>query len=77
LREELPFRGVYLTVDIIVNAMAYVMNGSNPGTTVDYSVFNPFDDQKYFFTLLVTLRIITSILSYKGVLDGIRCCCTS
>jgi alpha-amylase len=34
----------YLMLDVVVNHFAWAGNG----TTVDYSVFNPFNDQKYF-----------------------------
>ncbi|PGG95760.1 hypothetical protein AJ79_09888 [Helicocarpus griseus UAMH5409] len=48
LREQLHSRGMYLMVDIVINNMAAMTNGSDPGTATDYSTFNPFDDRKYF-----------------------------
>ncbi|EEP76904.1 hypothetical protein UREG_01753 [Uncinocarpus reesii 1704] len=41
-------RGMYLMVDVVINNMAYITNGSNPAKDVDYSTFVPFNDQKYF-----------------------------
>ena len=48
LGKALHSRNMYLMVDIVVNNMAAVTNGSNPATAVDYSAFNPFNDKKYF-----------------------------
>ncbi|RAK85549.1 alpha-amylase [Aspergillus costaricaensis CBS 115574] len=44
LSSALHDRGMYLMLDIVVGDMAWAGNSS----TVDYSTFNPFDDQKYF-----------------------------
>ncbi|KGO45467.1 Alpha-amylase, fungi [Penicillium expansum] len=44
LSAALHARGMYLMLDIIVGDMAWAGNAS----TVDYSTFNPFNDQKYF-----------------------------
>ncbi|RAH53315.1 alpha-amylase [Aspergillus piperis CBS 112811] len=44
LSSALHNRGMYLMLDIVVGDMAWVGNSS----TVDYSTFNPFDDEKYF-----------------------------
>ncbi|EQL37077.1 pullulanase [Blastomyces dermatitidis ATCC 26199] len=48
LGKQLHARGMYLMVDIVINNMAVMTNGSNPATSVDYSVFKPFNDKKYF-----------------------------
>jgi alpha-amylase len=48
LGKALHSRGMYLMVDIVVNNMAAITNGSDPATSVDYSLFNPFNDKKYF-----------------------------
>ncbi|CAI7610068.1 unnamed protein product [Penicillium crustosum] len=44
LSTALHDRGMYLMLDIVVGDMAWAGNAS----TVDYSTFNPFNDQKYF-----------------------------
>ncbi|GKZ84456.1 hypothetical protein AnigIFM56816_009789 [Aspergillus niger] len=44
LSSALHDRGMYLMLDIVVGDMAWAGNHS----TVDYSNFNPFNDQKYF-----------------------------
>ncbi|PGH33841.1 alpha-amylase [[Emmonsia] crescens] len=48
LGKQLHDRGMYLMVDVVINNMAAMTNGSNPATSVDYSVFSPFNDKKYF-----------------------------
>ena len=47
LASELHNRGMYLMVDVVINDMAFAINGSMP-QKIDYSVFNPFNDPKYF-----------------------------
>ncbi|KAK4502542.1 hypothetical protein PRZ48_005967 [Zasmidium cellare] len=37
-------RGMYIMLDVVVNHMGY----AGDGWKVDYSVFNPFNDEKYF-----------------------------
>ncbi|KAK5120650.1 hypothetical protein LTR85_006008 [Meristemomyces frigidus] len=44
LSAALHARGMYLMVDIVVNHNGY--NGAP--STIDYSVFNPFNDEKYY-----------------------------
>ncbi|KAJ5112036.1 hypothetical protein N7532_000081, partial [Penicillium argentinense] len=44
LSTALHARGMYLMVDVVANHMGY--NGA--GSTVDYSVFDPFDSSSYF-----------------------------
>lgn len=41
-------RGMYLMMDTVINNMAYITNGSNPATNIDYSVFTPFNNADYF-----------------------------
>ncbi|KGO74133.1 Alpha-amylase, fungi [Penicillium italicum] len=41
-------RGMYLMLDTVINNMAYITNGSNPATSIDYSVFTPFNNADYF-----------------------------
>ncbi|KAJ5109401.1 glycoside hydrolase superfamily [Penicillium angulare] len=48
LSKEVHDRGMYLMMDTVINNMAYMTNGSYPGTNIDYSVFTPFDNSKYF-----------------------------
>ncbi|KAF2214122.1 glycoside hydrolase family 13 protein [Cercospora zeae-maydis SCOH1-5] len=43
---EVHRRGMYLMLDIVVNHMAY----AGPASQVDYGVFHPFNDEKYFHT---------------------------
>jgi alpha-amylase len=47
LSDALHSRGMYLMLDVMVNNMAYMTNGSS-FDNIDYSVFNPFDSQDYF-----------------------------
>lgn len=35
-------------MDTVINNMAYITNGSNPATNIDYSVFTPFNNADYF-----------------------------
>ncbi|KAJ5690457.1 glycoside hydrolase superfamily [Penicillium macrosclerotiorum] len=48
LSEALHSRGMYLLMDTVINNMAYMTNGSDPATHVDYSVFTPFNNSDYF-----------------------------
>ncbi|KAJ5929773.1 hypothetical protein N7454_006723 [Penicillium verhagenii] len=48
LSKEVHDRGMYLMMDTVINNMAYITNGSNPATTIDYSVFTPFNSAEYF-----------------------------
>ncbi|KAJ6015835.1 alpha-amylase [Penicillium herquei] len=48
LSEALHDRGMYLMMDTVINNMAYMTNGSNPATSIDYSVFTPFNNEDYF-----------------------------
>ncbi|KAJ5659014.1 glycoside hydrolase superfamily [Penicillium longicatenatum] len=41
-------RGMYLMMDTVINNMAYITNYSNPATSIDYSVFTPFNNEDYF-----------------------------
>ncbi|EAW12376.1 alpha-amylase [Aspergillus clavatus NRRL 1] len=41
-------RGMFLMMDTIINNMAYITNGSDPATSIDYSVFKPFNSESYF-----------------------------
>ncbi|KAI3398232.1 hypothetical protein diail_9709 [Diaporthe ilicicola] len=47
LADELHSRDMYLLVDVVVNNMAQKFNNTIP-PPVDYSVFEPFDNQDYF-----------------------------
>ncbi|KAK3382172.1 alpha-amylase-like protein [Lasiosphaeria ovina] len=47
LSDEVHKRGMYLMVDVVVNNLAAAFNNTVP-PPVDFSVFNPFDDAKYF-----------------------------
>ncbi|KAJ5167850.1 alpha-amylase [Penicillium canariense] len=48
LSNALHSRGMYLLMDTVINNMAYITNGSDPATHIDYSVFKPFDNANYF-----------------------------
>ncbi|KAJ5730951.1 glycoside hydrolase superfamily [Penicillium malachiteum] len=48
LGQALHDRGMYLMMDTVINNMAYMTNGSNPATSIDYSVFTPFNNEDYF-----------------------------
>lgn len=48
LSEALHARGMYLMMDTVINNMAYITNGSDPGAHIDYSVFTPFNSSDYF-----------------------------
>lgn len=48
LSNALHARGMYLMMDTVINNMAFVTNGSNPATTIDYSVLTPFDRSDYY-----------------------------
>jgi alpha-amylase len=39
---------MYLMMDTVLNNMAYITNGSNPATSIDYSIFSPFNNAEYF-----------------------------
>lgn len=44
LIEAIHARGMYIMLDIVVNHMGY----AGAGNDVDYSIFDPFNDEKYF-----------------------------
>ncbi|EME45676.1 glycoside hydrolase family 13 protein [Dothistroma septosporum NZE10] len=44
LIQNIHDRGMYIMLDLVVNHMGYAGAGSD----VDYSIFNPFNDRKYF-----------------------------
>jgi alpha-amylase len=48
LSDALHTRGMYLMMDTVINNMAYITNGSNPATHIDYSTFTPFNNSDYF-----------------------------
>ncbi|KAJ5247744.1 alpha-amylase [Penicillium chermesinum] len=48
LSNALHARGMYLLMDTVINNMAYITNGSNPATSIDYSVLTPFDRSDYY-----------------------------
>ena len=49
LADALHNRGMYLMVDVVINDMAFEIPGTlTANATVDYTQFNPFNDQKYF-----------------------------
>jgi alpha-amylase len=48
LSDELHKRDMYLMVDVVVNNFAAPYNNTTPQPIVDYSKFNPLNDEKYF-----------------------------
>ncbi|KAJ5894934.1 glycoside hydrolase superfamily [Penicillium taxi] len=50
LSAALHDRDMYLLMDTVINNMAYITNGENPATHIDYSVFKPFNNADYFHT---------------------------
>ena len=48
LSDELHKRGMYFMVDVVINDMAFATNGADPATSIDYSVFTPFNDQRFY-----------------------------
>ena len=48
LSQAVHDRGMYLMIDVVVNDMAYPTRGKDPATSVDYSVFKPFNDKRYY-----------------------------
>lgn len=48
LSDALHNRGMYLLMDTVINNMAYMTNGSNPATSIDYSILTPFNNADYF-----------------------------
>ncbi|KAJ5089846.1 glycoside hydrolase superfamily [Penicillium argentinense] len=48
LSDAVHSRGMYLMMDTVINNMAYITNGSNPATNIDYSAFTPFNKADYF-----------------------------
>lgn len=41
-------RGMYLMVDTVINNLAYITNGRNPATSIDYTTLSPFNDPMFF-----------------------------
>ncbi|RDW87069.1 alpha-amylase [Aspergillus mulundensis] len=48
LSDALHDRGMYLMMDTVINNMAYMTDGEDPATDIDYSVFTPFNNSDYF-----------------------------
>ena len=48
LSNALHDRGMYLMMDTVLNNMAYITNGSDPATHIDYSVLTPFNSSSYY-----------------------------
>ncbi|KXL47920.1 carbohydrate-binding module family 20 protein [Acidomyces richmondensis BFW] len=68
LAEALHNRGMYLMVDIVVNHMGYYCGKAEDGHcgpqgTIDYSIYNPFNSEKYFHPFCeINYNNATSIL---------------
>ncbi|PWY91510.1 alpha-amylase [Aspergillus sclerotioniger CBS 115572] len=48
LSKALHDRGMYLMMDTVLNNMAYMTNGSDPATHIDYSALTPFNSSSYY-----------------------------
>ncbi|RAH53640.1 alpha-amylase [Aspergillus piperis CBS 112811] len=48
LSEEIHARDMYLLLDVVINNMAYMTDGEDPATTIDYNVFPQFNGSSYF-----------------------------
>ncbi|PYI04009.1 alpha-amylase [Aspergillus sclerotiicarbonarius CBS 121057] len=48
LSEALHARDMYLLLDVVINNMAYMTNGEDPATHIDYTVFPQFNGSAYF-----------------------------
>ncbi|RHZ66738.1 alpha-amylase [Aspergillus thermomutatus] len=48
LSAEVHKRGMFLMMDTVINNMAYITNGSDPATHIDYSTLTPFDSSSYY-----------------------------
>lgn len=48
LSNALHSRGMFLMMDTVVNNMAYITNGSDPATSVDYPALEPFNNAQYY-----------------------------
>ncbi|OJD12813.1 hypothetical protein AJ78_06654 [Emergomyces pasteurianus Ep9510] len=66
LAKQLHERGMYLMVDIVINNMAAITNGSDPATATNYAILNPFNDKKYY-------RPYCKIEDYNNYEEAQRC----
>lgn len=48
LSQALHDRGMFLMMDTVINNMAYMTNGGNPATDVEYSTLNPFNGPEFY-----------------------------
>lgn len=48
LSDQLHKRGMYFMVDVVINDMGFATHGEDPATRIDYSIFHPFNDQRYY-----------------------------
>ncbi|KAJ5383138.1 Alpha-amylase [Penicillium concentricum] len=48
LSAALHSRGMYFMLDTVINNMAYITNGSDPATHIDYSTLTPFNNADYY-----------------------------
>ncbi|RHZ70159.1 hypothetical protein CDV55_102065 [Aspergillus turcosus] len=48
LSAEVHKRGMFLMMDTVINNMAYITNGSDPATHIDYSKLTPFDSSSFY-----------------------------
>ncbi|KAI9371642.1 glycoside hydrolase superfamily [Aspergillus egyptiacus] len=48
LSQALHDRGMFLMMDTVINNMAFVTNGGNPATDVNYTTLNPFNKQDFY-----------------------------
>jgi alpha-amylase len=48
LSDALHKRGMYFMVDVVINDMGFSMGGKDPRTDIDYSIFTPFNDRRFY-----------------------------
>ncbi|PWY72969.1 putative alpha-amylase [Aspergillus heteromorphus CBS 117.55] len=53
LSAALHNRSMYLLVDMVINNMAYMTYGNDPATTINYTVFTPFNSSTYFHSYCI------------------------
>ena len=48
LSQALHDRGMWLMMDVVINDMAFAIQSGGKESDIDYTVFTPFNDEKYF-----------------------------
>ncbi|KAJ5951191.1 Alpha-amylase [Penicillium vulpinum] len=66
LSAALHARGMYFMMDTVINNMAWITNGSNPATHIDYSALEPFNNADYYHPYC-------KIIDWNNMTDAQRC----